>query len=153
APTRKGGSLMFDIRRREFITLLGGAAVWPVGAHTQQAMPVIGFLSSRSPVESASVVAAFRAGLSGASYREGHNVHIALRWGEGRNEQLPVLAAELVQIQVAIILAAGGNETGLEAKAATSTVPIVSIGSDQDRLGLVASLNRPGGNVTGISVM
>src|SRR5262249_1376073 len=112
-----------------------------------------GFLSSRSPGESASVVAGLRQGLKEAGYAEGRNVHIAFRWAEGRYDLLPALAAELVDIQVTVILAAGGTQTGLAAKAATSTIPIVNIGSDPDRVGLVASLNRPGGNVTGISVL
>jgi hypothetical protein len=134
------------IGRRELLAAVGGAAAaWPFAARAQQEKPVIGFLSSRSPGESASVVAAFRQGFKEAGYIEGQNVHIAFRWAEGHFERLQELAGELVQSQVAVILAAGGTVTGLAAKATTSTIPIVCIGSDPDRVGLVASLSRPGG--------
>ncbi len=142
------------MKRREFITLLGGAATWPLMALAQQApAPLIGFLSSRSPGESAGVVAAFRQGMREIGFIEGQNLAIAFRWAEGHYGRLPALAAELVGLPVALLFSAGGPPTAFAAKAATSTIPIVfSAVSDPVEIGLVPSLNQPGGNVTGMGV-
>jgi putative ABC transport system substrate-binding protein len=141
--------------RREFITLLGGAAAaWPLAAHAQQAAkPVIGYLSAESPQSDASFrLAGLRHGMNQAGYVEGRNLMIEYRWAEGQLERLPALAAELVQLRVAVIIGPGLLPT-LAAKTVTTTIPILfSVGADPVPMGLVASLNRPGGNITGFNV-
>jgi putative ABC transport system substrate-binding protein len=142
------------VKRRAFITLLGGAAAWPLWAHAQRAaMPVIGYMSARAPEESAHLLAAFHRGLAEGGYVEGQNLSIEYRWARGQYDLLPALAADLVSRGVSVLVAVGGDPSPRAAKRATSTIPIVfGVGGDPVSEGLVESFNRPGGNATGDTI-
>jgi putative ABC transport system substrate-binding protein len=145
---------MFDSRRREFITLLGGSVVWPVTAVAQQRTPVIGFISAITPEELAEPVAGFREGLGEAGYFEDRNVAIEYRWGRGSNDRMLEFAADLVRRRVDVIATPASPPATLAAKAATTTIPVVFyVAADPVAMGLVASLNRPSGNLTGVTTL
>src|SRR5262245_19221166 len=155
-PGRRGDRMKrWAVKRREFITLLGGAAAWPLNTRAQQpTMPLIGFLSSRSPHESAGVLRAFHEGLAQTGYSEGRNISIEYRWGEGRYDRLQALAEDLVRLKIAVLVTTGGEPSALAAKAATSTIShVFTVGGDPVKIGLVQSVGRPGGNSTGVGLM
>ena len=142
------------MRRRELITLLGGAATWPLVARAQQAaIPVVGFMSGRSPEDSARIASAFRQGLADAGFIEGQTVNIEYRWANGDSDKLPALAADLVNRKVAVLVGVGGDVSAAAAAKVTKIIPVVfGMGSDPVKAGLVASFPRPGGNVTGYTL-
>jgi putative tryptophan/tyrosine transport system substrate-binding protein len=146
---------MFRMKRRKFITLLGGASAWPLVARAQQpAMPVIGFLNPTTPEAVAEPIRGLRQGLKDSGYVEGENLTIEYRWADNQAERLPAMAAELIRRRVSLIVATGGGQAPLAAKAATTALPIVfNTADDPVSLGLVASLAQPGGNVTGVSIL
>jgi putative ABC transport system substrate-binding protein len=142
------------MRRREFITLLGGVTAWPLPAAAQRAMPVIGFINPTAPESVVEPMRGLRQGLKEAGYVEGENLTIEYRWANNQTERVPALAAELVRRQVGLIVATGGAQAALAAKAATTTIPVIfNVADDPVTSGLVASLARPGGNVTGVSTL
>jgi putative tryptophan/tyrosine transport system substrate-binding protein len=143
-----------DMRRREFITLLGSVTAWPLTAAAQQAVPVIGFINPTAPESVMEPMRGLRQGLKEAGYVEGENLTIEYRWADNQAERVPALAAELVRRQVALIVATGGAQAALAAKAATTTIPVIfNVADDPVTSGLVASLARPGGNLTGVSTL
>jgi putative tryptophan/tyrosine transport system substrate-binding protein len=142
------------MRRRDFLGIFAGFALWPSFAKEEHGKPVIGFMSSRTPDDSDRILAAFRRGLTEAGYVEGQDATIAYRWAEGDYERLPALAAEIVRLNPSVLIAAGGEPSALAAKAASADIPTVfSVGGDPVKIGLVRSMNRPGGNMTGVSLL